>query len=83
MQSINRTGVVIKPKQPFVDWLNSIPGENSDNNLGNMPTENTTFLIPEFFCPKESMTYVKKIYSQLFESHISHITLYILAQLRR
>lgn len=67
MQSINRTGVVIRPKQAFVDWLNSVPGENSDNTLENMPTENTTFLIPEFFGPKESLAYVKKVYSQMFE----------------
>ena len=67
MKIINRTAVVIKPKQPFVDWLNSIPGESSDNTLENMPEENTTFLIPELFGPKESLAYIKKVYSQVFE----------------
>jgi hypothetical protein len=67
MQSINRTAVVIKPKQPFVDWLNSIPGEKSDYTLEKMPSEHTTYLIPEFFGPDESRTYIKKIYSYIFE----------------
>ena len=60
MQSINRTAVIIKPKQPFVDWLNSIPGESSDNTIENISSENTTFLIPELFGHKESQAYIKK-----------------------
>ena len=67
MQSINRTAIIIKPKQPFVDWLNTIPGEKSDNTIENTSSENTTFLIPEFFGHKESRAYIKKIYSYIFE----------------
>ncbi len=67
MQSVNRTAVVIKPKQPFVDWLNSIPGESSDNTLETVSSENLTFLIPDFFGPVESMDYIKEEYSQIFE----------------
>ena len=67
MQSVNRTAVIIKPKQPFVDWLNSIPGERNDNTLENVCSENLTFLIPEFFGPDESLSYIKKKYSQIFE----------------
>jgi hypothetical protein len=67
MQSVNRTAVVIRPKQPFVDWLNSVPGESSDNTLERISSENTTFLIPEFFGHNESLVYIKKIYDQIFE----------------
>ena len=67
MQSVNRTAVIIKPKQPFVDWLNSIPGESSENTIDNISRENTTFLIPEFFGPVESMKYIKKYYNLIFE----------------
>ena len=67
MENINRTAVVIKPKQPFIDWLNSIPGESSDNTLETTSTDNITFLIPEFFGPNESMDYIKKRYFQIFE----------------
>ena len=67
MQSVNRTAVVIKPKQPFVDWLNSVPGEKSDYTLEKMSPEHTTYLIPEFFGPDEALACVKKIYSYIFE----------------
>jgi len=67
MQSVNRTAVIIKPKQPFVDWLNSIPGESSDNTLESVSSENLTFLIPQFFGPVESLDYIKDYYGQIFE----------------
>lgn len=67
MQSVNRTAVVIKPKQPFVDWLNSVPGESSDNTLERVTSENLTFLIPDFFGPNESLEYIKKVYHNIFE----------------
>ena len=67
MQSVNRTAVIIKPKQPFVDWLNTIPGETTDNTIETVSSENSTFLIPEFFGPVESLNYIKKNYSYIFE----------------
>ena len=67
MQCINRTAVVIKLKQPFVNWLNSISGQSSDNALELASPENLTFLIPEFFGPDESLSYIRKRYSQIFE----------------
>lgn len=67
MQSVNRTAVVIRPKQPFVDWLNSVPGEKADNTLEEISGENSTYLIPEYDFSQDSMNYIKKIYDQIFE----------------
>ena len=67
MQSINRTAVIIKPKQPFVDWLNSIPDEEVVFTLERVSEDNITFLIPPYESPDESLAYIKKIYSYLFE----------------
>jgi len=35
--------------------------------LDNLTNENTTYLIPDFFSPRESMSCVKKIHSLIFE----------------
>ncbi|MHB9070240.1 MAG: hypothetical protein ACYC54_07705 [Sedimentisphaerales bacterium] len=68
MESINRTAVVIKPKQPFVDWINSFPDDKNKYTLEQMSKrDNLTFLIPEYDNPEDSMKYVKKTYSQIFE----------------
>jgi hypothetical protein len=57
MQRINRTAVVIKPKQPFVDWLNQIPYEDHDYTLEKIRDENTVFLIPDFDYTSDFMDY--------------------------
>ena len=67
MQSVNRTAVVIKPKQPFVDWLNSIPDEDISFTLEQVSEDNITFLIPEYDSSEESLAYIKKTYSEIFE----------------
>ena len=67
MESINRTAVVIKPKQPFIDWINSIPDENIDFTLEQISADNITFLVPGHDDPRDSRAYIKKIYSDIFE----------------
>ena len=68
METINRAAVIIKPKQPFVDWINYFPDDKNKYTLEQMSKkENLTFLIPEFLCQDESLNYVKKNYSYIFE----------------
>ena len=44
MQSINRMAVVIRPKQPFLDWVNTNPGTKSFT-IEDITDENTVYLI--------------------------------------
>jgi hypothetical protein len=67
MQSINRTAVVIKPKEPFVDWLNSIPDEDIDFTLERISEDNITFLIPQYDNPEDSKNCIRKRFKQIFE----------------
>ena len=66
MQSINRTAVIIKPKQPFVDWINSMPEDSSNYTFEQVNRENLTFLIPEYDSPADSKKYIKKNYEMIF-----------------
>jgi hypothetical protein len=67
MKSVNRTAVIVKPKQPFVDWLNSILNDKSDYTLDKVSAQNLVFLIPEYDYPQQSMDYIKKVYAHIFE----------------
>ena len=67
MQSINRTAVVIKPKQPFVDWLNSIPDDSSNYTIEHLSKDNLTFLIPQYDDPDNTHNYIKKNYKKIFD----------------
>ena len=67
MQSINRTAAIIEPKQPFVDWLNSLPDDDHDYTLEELSADNLTFLIPEADSRDEAMDYVRKKHDLVFE----------------
>lgn len=69
MQGINRTAVIIKPKQPFVDWINNIPDEGTKITLEDID-ENSTFLIPEFVNNDEALKYIKKVYAEIFDEEL-------------
>ena len=65
MYTLNRSAVVLKPKQPFVDWLNALPGEDK-YTLDQLRAENTVILLPEFQRPGEEIKYLQKIGPELF-----------------
>ncbi|MBL7153177.1 MAG: hypothetical protein ISS79_05635 [Phycisphaerae bacterium] len=67
MQSINRTGVIVRPKQLFVDWLNSLPDDDTNYTLERISTDNLTFLIPEYVSPDGAVDYIRKKHSLIFE----------------
>jgi len=67
MQGINRTAVVVRPKQPFIDWLKSLPDDDSDYALEEISSDNLTFLIPQCDNSDEAMEYIRKRYGLILE----------------
>ena len=67
MQRINRTAAIIKPNQPFVDWLNSLPDDGHVYTLKELSADNLTFLIPEADSRKGAIDYIRKRYDLIFE----------------
>jgi len=47
MITLNRSAVVVKPGQPFLDWLHTADPTNRGLTLGELPREPTIYLIPE------------------------------------
>lgn len=46
-QSVNRCLAILRPKQEFVDWVNSMPDDPHKMTLEDVAHENLCFLIPE------------------------------------
>ncbi len=65
MYTLNRSAVVLKPKQPFVDWLNALPGEDK-YTLDQLRGEPRVILLPKFSRPGEEIGYLRKISPELF-----------------
>jgi len=70
-ETINRIAIVITPKKPFYDWLNSIePGEGIDEEASE-DKDNTVYLIPNFDEQSEIDEYLKRIYQGIFENELA------------
>lgn len=67
MQFINRSIAIIKPKQPFVDWINSTdPDSGRKISLEQASSDPTCILLPEFDSPKGARSYIKRIYDDVW-----------------
>jgi hypothetical protein len=51
--TLNRTAIVVKPKQPFLDWLHAANSTSSDLTLQELVLEPAIYLIPECDTPEE------------------------------
>jgi hypothetical protein len=67
MDSINRQVAIIKPKQPYVNWINSLPGTVESETVDKLQADCTALLLPHFDTHQGSLNYVKKIYRNIFE----------------
>lgn len=67
MYSINRQVAIIKPKEPYVKWINSITDPEDPCDIDELNNDCTAYLIPHFDDDPESMGYIKKIYKKIFE----------------
>ena len=67
MHSINRTAITIKPKQPFIDWINSAPDDGHNYTLQEISRDNLVFLIPEYDTSDSTTRYIRKNYKTIFD----------------
>ena len=70
MNSINRQVAIIKPKKPYADWINSLPGADELSSIESLSNDCTALLLPHFDNRDESLKFVKKIYKQIFEMEL-------------
>lgn len=67
MDNINRQVAIIKPNDPYIQWINSLPGTDVPVSIDNLQTDCTAILLPHFDKEEESMNYLKKIFRPIFE----------------
>jgi hypothetical protein len=47
MKKVNRSVIVVRAKEPFLQWLNSLP-DPGKFTLDEVNQDSTTFLLPEY-----------------------------------
>ena len=68
---INRSALVLTAKQPFLDWLQSLPdpGE-AETTLEDVNRERTTHLLPDYDMLDEEEQLLERFYDIIFEMEL-------------
>lgn len=71
MYFVDRSSVLIQPKQPFLNWLLSVENDDLTLTLEQIRTDCNNFLIPQFDAPEEAISYIDDIYLSIFKAELS------------
>jgi hypothetical protein len=64
---INRGALIVRPKQPFLDWAARL---DDSGIVPDAEGEQTVYLIPEFEDDQEASAVLKRIYAEVFEREL-------------
>ena len=62
---LNRSAVMVRPKQPFVDWLRSVE-ELDVPEITLAQLDKTLYLVPDYEDPEDAEKVLKKVYDDIF-----------------
>ena len=71
MPTLNRSGIVVKPKQPFLDWLHTADPTSVELTLFNLTREPTIYLIPECDTDEGVAEVLRDLCEEIFEEQLA------------
>ncbi|QMT33040.1 hypothetical protein LNQ82_00445 [Conchiformibius steedae DSM 2580] len=71
MYLIDRTAVVLKPTEVFLNWLKSCDDDLPDLTLAQLRANCSVFLVPQFDEPEQAVAYFDEKYQWIFEAELS------------
>lgn len=71
MFQLNRSVAIIKPKQPFVDWANSVVDEDEQHSIADFITDCSVILLPVVDSDEDAEALIKDMFQDLFELELS------------
>ena len=64
---LNRAALIIRPKQPFLDWVASL---DDSGLVPDVTGEQPVYLIPEFESDDEGQEVLRQVYAEIFEREL-------------
>ena len=68
---VNRAIIVVKPREPFLDWANSVDDEIKTMTIEEMEDDSAVFLIQDFERDEEKEEILQKHYKAIFEAALN------------
>jgi hypothetical protein len=66
MYTVNRNLAIIRPKEPFFQWLKTVPDPNGSPTPEEVQQDCTVFLIPDFDTESAARAYIERRHAELF-----------------
>lgn len=72
MSEINRSLIILKPKEPFLDWARTLnDDEVKDLTLKQLAEDSIAYLIPELWQDSDQQSLLKSYYDVFFEEQLA------------
>jgi len=71
MLVLNRSAIVVKPKEPFLDWLHAADPSSGDLTLLDLVREPTIYLIPECDTDDDVADVLHELCEEIFEEQLA------------
>ena len=71
MKPINRSVAVVKAKQPYLDWANSLPEPVAGMDLASMNEDSHVYLLPELEMMDDQVEILAVFYGEIFENELA------------
>ena len=70
MRTLNRSAIIVTPKQPFLEWLHSIDLSSHDLKMTDLRSDPSVYLFPECNDDNELTRYLKEACEKIFEQEL-------------
>ena len=71
MKTINRSALVVKPAQLFLDWLHRVDQTSVHLTLDDLRLEPTIYLLPEWNNEEEALQLLAEVSNEIFEDQLN------------
>jgi hypothetical protein len=69
METINRSAIVVRPAQPFLNWLQQVDPTSAHLTLEDLQREPTIYLEAECDSQEQAIEYLGDSVNDIFEEH--------------
>jgi hypothetical protein len=70
MDTINRSAIVVRPAQPFLDWLHHVDSTSRDLTLLDLGLEPTIYLLPKSDNEEQALELLREVSAAIFEAEL-------------
>ena len=70
MREVNRSAVIVTPRQPFLEWLRAVDPSNAELTLSDLAEEPDIYLVPECESDGQFDRHLRRLFPAIFENEL-------------